>query len=278
MHAKLLDEIARKLRHKFASLDDQLANLPKQLTTQEASYVRKRLDRNAHYQKLKRQQLETIEQQFYDTFTVHNPLRSKDKAIANQKQREIHRAIIYQKIPKSRLFSLLKNFIISCDSLSDFEIRVLTDPLMITCIDRRLRRYVKVRATELGGNLFRYYLMKENWKHESVNHLVWKFELKHRFNFRIEQLDRSKRFRIDCLRHHDNRLVYVEIVCTRQSADLNFQHKIQELKNGLQGNDVLILLAPTRLHKYLLSLVEENVLLVDSKNVLGMLKRLFAHK
>jgi hypothetical protein len=278
MHAKLLDEIAKKLRHKFASLEEQLANLPKQLTHQEASYVRKRLDKNAYYKKLKRQQLETIEQQFYDTFTVHNPLRSKDKTVANQKQRELHRTIIYQKIPKSRLFSLLKNYIIPCDNLSAFEIRVLTDPLLITCIDRRLRRYVKVRATELGGNLFSYYLMKENWKNESVNHLVWKFELKHRFHFQIEQLDRSKRFRIDCVRHHNNRWVYVEIVCTRQSADLNFQHKIQEIRKGLQGKDVLILLAPIRLHKYLLSLVEENVFLVDSKSVIGVLKRLFAHE
>jgi hypothetical protein len=278
MHAKLLDEIARKLRHKFASLDDQLANLPKQLTPQEKNYVRKRLDRNAYYQKLKRQQLETIEQQFYDTFTVNNPLRSKDKVVANRKQRELHRAIIYQKIPKSRLFNLLKNYIIPCDDLSAFEIRVMTDPLLITCIVRRLRRYVKVRATELGGNRFRYYLMKENWKNESVNHLVWKFELKHRFHFQIEQLDRSKRFRIDCVRHHNNRWVYVEIVCTRQSADRNFQHKIQELRNGLQGKDVLILLAPIRLHKYLLSLVEESVFLVDSKSVIGVLKRLFAHK
>jgi hypothetical protein len=154
----------------------------------------------------------------------------------------------------------------------------LTDPLLITCIDRRLRRYVKVRATELGGNLFSYYLMKENWKNESVNHLVWKFELKHRFHFQIEQLDRSKRFRIDCVRHHNNRWVYVEIVCTRQSADLNFQHKIQEIRKGLQGKDVLILLAPIRLHKCLLSLVEENVFLVDSKSVIGVLKRLFAHE
>jgi hypothetical protein len=278
MHAKLLDEMVRKLRHKFASLEEQLANLPKQLTLQEKSYVRKRLDKNAYYKKLKRQQLETIEQQFYDTFTVHNPLSSKDKVVANRKQRELHRTIIYQKIPKSRLFNLLKNYIIPCDNLSAFEIRVLTDPLLITCIDRRLRRYVKVRATELGGNLFRYYLMKENWKHESVNHLVWKFELKHRFNFRIEQLDYSRRFRIDCVRHHNNRWVYVEIVCTRQSADKNFQRKIRELERGLKGRDVLILLAPTRLHKYLLSLASENVLLVDSKNVLAVLKRLFAHK
>jgi hypothetical protein len=111
-----------------------------------------------------------------------------------------------------------------------------------------------------------------------VNHLVWKFELKHRFHFQIEQLDRSKRFRIDCVRYHNNRWVYVEIVCTRQSADKNFQRKIQELERGLKGRDVLILLAPTRLHKYLLSLASKNVLLVDSKNVLAVLKRLFAHK
>ena len=269
MRKQILDKIVDRLRQKYSqSVLAQLEHLPSGLTKKQRTYIQKKLKTKQYYVERKRMQLEKREQLFFETFTLQNPYRSKD-------QRELLRAVLFQHCARKRILTLLKQYVIPCSQLSSVEMKILTDQLLISVIDKRLRPYFKVRATKLGSNSFAYYLMKENWKRESVNHMVWKFEIQRLFHFRVEQ-QVHKTYRVDLLRNWKSKRIVIEIVCSRQAIDESFKRKVVVLAGGMV--DQLIILAPTRLHKYLASWLPSNVTLLNAKSVLQFCENLFADK
>jgi hypothetical protein len=162
--------------------------------------------------------------------------------------------------------------VIPCSWLSDKELKLLTDPLFISIIDSRLRPYVRVRTTQLGSNQFAWYLMKENWKRESVAHIIWKFEIKRLFGFVLEH-EVQEQFRVDVFKKKNDVTIIGEIVCTRQAIDAAFKRKIEFLLTKQKEQDVLFILAPVRLHKYF-SFVGDKVALLNAKTIISFLESL----
>ncbi len=277
MDTKIADLIVKKLRNIHPdSVEEQIQLIPSELNAQERNYVKSKLRTNAYYQQLKRKQLREREELFYDMFTVENPYRSQDKGIANAKERELFRAVLYKHMSKARILHLLQHYVIPCAWLSDKELKLLTDPLFISIIDSRLRPYVRVRTTKLGSNQFAWYLMKENWKRESVAHIIWKFELKRLFGFVLEH-EMQEQFRVDLFRKRNDVTVIGEIVCSRQAIDAAFKKKIEILLKEKKEQDVIFILAPVRLHKYL-SFVGNKAQLLNAKTVISFLEALLAEK
>ncbi len=277
MNQNLLNQIIKKLQTKYSSVTEQLKHMPKSLTSKEINFIKSKLRNHAYYKELKQKQLEEREQQFYETFTINNPYKSKDKKLANFKERVLMREALYKIIPKQKLLNLVKNYVISYSKLSSIETKILTDSLLISLIDKRLRPYKICRATKLGSNKFAYYLIKENWKNESINHLVWKFELKRLFKFHIEQP--IKNMRVDLLKKNKKSTIFCEIVCSRQVINQHFKEKISKISKMLKEKDKLLILAPVRLHKHLKQLCnQEKTVLANTKNILTLLKRFLAQK
>ncbi|MEK6921845.1 MAG: hypothetical protein AABX82_08200, partial [Nanoarchaeota archaeon] len=226
MDTKIADLIVKKLRNiSPESVEEQIQLIPSELNAEERNYVKSKLRTNAYYQQLKRKQLREREALFYDLFTIENPYKSQDRKIANAKERELFRAVLYKHMNKARILQLLQHYVIPCSWLSDKELKLFTDPLFISIIDSRLRSYVRVRTTKLGSNQFAWYLMKENWKRESVAHLIWKFELKRLFGFVLEH-EIQEQFRVDLFKKRNEVTLIGEIVCTRQAIDAAFKRKI----------------------------------------------------
>jgi hypothetical protein len=238
---------------------------------------RKAEDYDSYYQKLKNWQLNERDKLFHIQFSSHNPLSSKNPIIANQKERKIWRELFYRKFSKEKIRSLLKLFVIPCDEVEPELEFVLTNDLLISCLGRRIRKYKKVRATQLGGNQFKWYLVKENWKRETPNHLIWKFELKRLLNCMIERPDADTQGRFDAVWNTNKRKIIIEIICKRQSIDYNFHEKIDTKAPEIEGKGFIVLLAPQHLHKHLQVLAEEHpdiVFLANSKNILDLLQQL----
>lgn len=230
-----------------------------------------------YYQKLKEWQLNERDKLFHLQFSRFNPLSSKNPIIANQKERQIWRELFYRKFDRARIRSLLRRYVIACSELEPELTFVLTNNLLISCLGRRIRKYNKVRATQLGGNQFKWYLVKENWKRESPNHLIWKFELKRLLNCMIERPDADTQGRFDAVWKTNNRKIIIEIICKPQSIDYKFHEKIDTKAPEMEGKGFIVLLAPQRLHKHLQILVEEHqdiVFLANSKNILDLLQQL----
>lgn len=275
MDTRIADLIVKKLRNLNPdSVEEQIQFIPSELNAEERNYVKSKLRTNAYYQQLKQKQLREREELFYEMFTVENPYKSQDRKIANAKERELFRTVLYKHINKTRILHLLQHYVIPCSWLSDKELKLLTDPMFISIIDSRLRSYIRVRTTELGCNQFAWYLMKENWKRESVAHIIWKFELKRMFGFVLEH-EVQEQFRVDLFRRRNDCTIIGEIVCTRQAIDAAFKRKVEILLKEQKEHDVLFILAPVRLHKYL---AFEKVVLLNAKTVISFLEGLLAQK
>ncbi|MBI4146804.1 hypothetical protein HY489_05705 [Candidatus Woesearchaeota archaeon] len=234
-------------------------------------------DHKEYYRKLKAWQLQDRERRFYLQYSLQNPLSSKRPEVANAKEREIWRTMFFQRFGKNRLMELIQEYVIPCSEVEPELQHVLTDDLLISCIGKWLRRYNKVRATELGGNQFKYYLVKENWKRESANHLIWKFELKRLFNCQIEQHDNDTQGRFDAVLKKNGKTIIIEIVCKRQSVNQALIDKLLIKAPEIERKGYFVVLAPQRIHKYLKG-VEDGlpgtIHLTDSKNILSLLDTL----
>jgi len=239
---------------------------------------RKGEDYKAYYQRLKENQLAERDKRFYIEFSTKNPLSSKNPMIANQKEREIWRHLFFKKYGRERILKLLERYVIPCSEIEPELQQILTDDLLISCIGKLVRRYVKVRATELGGNKFKWYLVKENWKRESPNHLIWKFELKRITGCMIERHDNDTQGRFDAVWNVNKRKIFIEIVCKRQSIDQTFLNKTEEkMMTFVEDKHFLVILAPQRLHRYFRGAEEQFtrlLFLANSKTILPLLQKL----
>jgi hypothetical protein len=239
---------------------------------------RKGEDYKAYYQRLKEYQLAERDRQFYLKIAQHNPYSSKNPVMANQKEREIWRQLFFQKFGRQRVLDLLERYVIPCSEVEPELQQILTDDLLISCIGKLVRKYNKVRATELGGNKFKWYLMKENWKRESANHLIWKFELKHLTGCMIERHDNDTQGRFDAVWNINKRKIFIEIVCKRQSIDQAFLNKTEiKMMSFVENKHFLVILAPQRLHRYFRGAEEQFprlFFLANSKTILPLLERL----
>lgn len=231
-----------------------------------------------YYQRLKHTQLAERDRQFYLQYSRKNPLSSKDPIVANRKEREIWRELFYQKFGKTKILKLIEEYIIPCEHVEPELQQVLTDDLLISCIGKHIRRYQKVRATELGGNKFKWYLVKENWKRESANHLIWKFELKRLLGCQIEQHDNDTQGRFDAVLKKNAKTIIIEIVCKRQSIDQAFLNKTElKMQTFVEGKQFLAILTPQRLHKYFRGAEKQFpklLYLANSKTILSLLDKL----
>ncbi len=235
-------------------------------------------DYTAYYRNRKNAQIAERDKQFYLAYSQLNPLSSKDPVIANKKERELWRNLFFQKFGKEKIMNCIERYVIPCDEVEPELQQILTDDLLISCIGKRIRKYKKVRATELGGNKFKWYLMKENWKRESPNHLIWKFELKRLFGCMIERSDRDTQGRFDAVLNINRKSIFIEIVCKRQSIDQAFLNKTEtKMMSFVEGKQFMIVLAPQRLHRYFRGTEEyysRLFFLVNSRTILPVIENL----
>jgi len=276
MNLQALRLIIQKIKDKYENILDQVEHIPKGLNEKEKSYIKKQLKTNDYYKQLKKRQLEKREKIFFNTFTINNPYRSKNTVIANQKERQLLKETIYNHIDKEKIYKHLKYYILPCTDLNSYEQKILTDTLLISCIDKRLRPYKKIKATKLGTNKINYYLIKENWKRETNNHLVWKFELKRKHGFIIEKA--IHKYRVDFYKKIKGKEIIGEIICTKQAITKNFKEKIQDISQKLGRDGTIILLAPHRLHKHLKHLRQLNTQIKNSATIIPYITNLNTRK